>query len=130
MAVKEQIFHYSQGVKNRIRVEIERSEVATLPEAMLIADRMDSLYNNHRGAFIFSNGPSSGPVPMEIGQIPQTYRYKNKRPKAAERRKLMRENRCLVCRKVGHSPSQHRGESSQHGGEDAKTKQTVTVSRH
>ncbi len=33
MAVEEQVFHYSQGLKNRIRVEIERSEVAALPEA-------------------------------------------------------------------------------------------------
>ncbi len=47
MAVEEQ-YSYSQGLKNRIRVEIERSKVATLPETMRIADRMDSLFNNHR----------------------------------------------------------------------------------
>ncbi len=35
-------------------------------------------------------------------------------------RKLMRENRCFVCRKVGHRSSQHRGEASQYRGEDAK----------
>ncbi len=48
MAVDKQIFHFSQGLKNRTRVEIERSEVATLPEAMRIDGRMDSLYKNHR----------------------------------------------------------------------------------
>ncbi len=57
---------------------------------------------------------------MEIGQIPQTYRYKNKRPNAAERRKLMRENRCFECRKVGHRSSQHRGEASQYRGRRCK----------
>ncbi len=67
MAVEEQI---CQELKNRIRVGMERSEAATLPEAMRIADRMYSSSNNRRGAFIFSNGPDSGPIPMEIGQIP------------------------------------------------------------
>ncbi len=41
MAGDEQIFHYSQGLKNKIRVEIERSEVTSPQEAMRIADRMD-----------------------------------------------------------------------------------------
>ncbi len=41
-------------------------------EAMRIADKFESLYNNNRGDFVFSSVPSSGPVPMEIRQIPQT----------------------------------------------------------
>ncbi len=56
MAVGEQIFHYSHGIKNIIRVEIERSEVATLPHTMKTPDSMDSLCNNLRGAFIFLFG--------------------------------------------------------------------------
>ncbi len=34
MANDEQIFHYSQGLKNRIRLEIERSEIKSLTEAI------------------------------------------------------------------------------------------------
>ncbi len=49
MANDEQIFHFSQGLKTRIKVEIERSELTSLSEAMRIADRMDSLYS--RGSF-------------------------------------------------------------------------------
>ncbi len=59
MVVEEKSFHYSQRLKNRIRVEIELSKVATLPDAMMIADRMDSRYNNHRRDFIINNGPGS-----------------------------------------------------------------------
>ncbi len=124
MAVEEQIFHYSQGLKNRIRVEIERSEVAALPEAMRIADRMDSLFNNHRGTFIFNNGPGSGPVPMEIRQIPQTYRYKNKRPNAAERTGALYAERLGI----GHPNIEENHPSIEEKMQ--KTKQTVTVSRH
>ncbi len=111
MAAEEQILHYSQGLKYRIRVEIERSEVNTLPEAMRIADRMDSIYNHYRGPLTFGSGPDSGPVPMEIGQMPQKIRFKWR--SAAERRKLMKENKCFVCGTVGCS-------SSQHPREDAK----------
>ncbi len=64
MAVEEQIFHYSQGLKNRITVEIERSEINTLPQPKRIADRMESLCNNYRAPITFSSGPDSGPVPM------------------------------------------------------------------
>ncbi len=43
MASDEQIFHYSQGLKNRIRLEIERVEITSLTEAMRIAHRIDSI---------------------------------------------------------------------------------------
>ncbi len=46
MARDEQSFHYSQGLKNTIRVEIERSEVTSLQEAMRIADGIDNIYTN------------------------------------------------------------------------------------
>ncbi len=52
MANDEQIFHYSQGLKNRIRLEIERSEMKSLTEAMRIADLIDSIYT--RGTFSLS----------------------------------------------------------------------------
>jgi len=44
MTAAEQIFHYSQGLKTRTRIEVERSEPNTLQDAMKIADRLDSLY--------------------------------------------------------------------------------------
>ncbi len=56
MSVEEQIFHYSQGLENRIRVQIEWPEVATLPMAMSTADTMDSLYINHRRALYLKMG--------------------------------------------------------------------------
>eukprot|EP00171_Calliarthron_tuberculosum_P023648 IDg23648t1 len=88
MVVDEQIFHYGQGLKNRIRVEIERSEVSTLAEAMRIADRMDNLYNSNRGTFTYSSGQSSGPTPMEIGQIPQRPKFRRMR-RPSKRQALM-----------------------------------------
>ena len=73
MTAAEQIFHYSQGLKHRKRIEVERSEPTTLHEAMRIADRLDSLYtgNNTFMGFGAHIGGSDGPAPMQIGTIPQ-----------------------------------------------------------
>ncbi len=94
--------NYSQGLKNRIRVEIERSELTSLSEAMRIADRMDSLYS--RGSFFFQGGPSNGPTPMEIGQVPFKKHYKFVKLSDEEKEKLMKENKCLNVRKKGVVP--------------------------
>ncbi len=66
MANDEQIFHCSQGFRNRIRLEIERSEIKSLAEAMRIADRIDSIYT--RGSFPYQGGFGNGVTTMEIGQ--------------------------------------------------------------
>ena len=73
MTPAEQILHYSQVLKHRTRIEVERSEPTTLQEAMRIADRLDSLYNGNNtfmgfGAHI---GGSDGPTPLLSGTIPQ-----------------------------------------------------------
>ena len=73
MTAAEQIFHYSQGVKQGTRIEVERSERTTLQEAMRIADRLDSLCSGSNPFMRFGthNGGSQGPAPMKIGTIPQ-----------------------------------------------------------
>ena len=48
MAMAEQIFYYSQGLKTRTGIEVERAEPSTLQEAMKITDRHDSLYTNNQ----------------------------------------------------------------------------------
>ena len=55
MSTPEQFFHYSQGLKNRIRIEIERTEPNNLQDAMRIADRIDSLYQSNSGFSSFGN---------------------------------------------------------------------------
>ncbi len=61
MAGDDQVFHYRQGLKNKIRAEIERSEVTSLQEAMIIADRMDNVCSN--STFSFSGSPFNGATP-------------------------------------------------------------------
>ncbi len=73
MAIDEQIFHYSQGLKIRIRLEIERSEITPLTEAMRIADRIDSIYS--WGSFPYQWGFGNGVAPMEIGNVPEKYKF-------------------------------------------------------
>ncbi len=99
MTAAEQIFHYSQGLKTRTRIEVERSEPNTLQDAMKIADRLDSLYTSGQNSFGFgrsNNNHSGGPTPMQIGNIPQ---YRNKRLPYAEKMRRVEKKLCFVCGK-------------------------------
>lgn len=97
MTPAEAIFHYSQGLKHRTRVEVERSEPNNLQEAMQIADRMDNLLApRFGGGFHGGNGmPSDGPVPMQIGNM-NTQRSNN-RLHPAEKKRRIENNLCFVC---------------------------------
>ena len=110
MSTDEQIFHYTQGLKTRIRIELERSEVKSLQAAMKLADRMDHLYDSSNPAnFGIIPNSAQNPTPMEIGNInfQKTLSNKPKRLPHHIWKKLMEENRCFVCKKVGCRASNH-----------------------
>ena len=114
MAPAEQIFHYSQGLKHRTRIEVERSEPTTLQEAMRIAGGLDSLYNGNNtfmgfGAHI---GGSDGPTPMQIGTIPQK-RYN--RLSYAEKKRRIEQGLCFICEKPKCVARNHRGKARYKG---------------
>lgn len=141
MAIDEAIFHYCTGLKNRIRIEIERAQPQSLNEVMQIADRMDNLYTSGY------NAGASGYSPMEIGNIPfnrshsvnnrnninkvnnlrhyrnnsnnysnnhgkfQNKSYYNSNLSWKEKQELRRQNKCFVCKKTGCRASNHRNNS-------------------
>ncbi len=78
MANDEHVFHYSQGLKNRISVELERSEIASVTEAMRIADHIDSIYT--RGSFPYQEGFGNWVTPTEIGNVPRKYKFEKLSP--------------------------------------------------
>lgn len=47
----EQIFHYSKVLQNRVRTEMERSEFSNLQVAIILADRVESLFSNTYSSF-------------------------------------------------------------------------------
>ena len=65
MAQAEQIFHYFQGLKNKIRIEIKRSQPENLSNAMVIGDRVDKVY----GLGDFNGNIQRIPTPIEIGNM-------------------------------------------------------------
>ena len=108
MTLAEQMFHYSQGLKHRTRIEVERSEPTTLQEAMRITDRLDSPYNGNNtfigfGAHI---GGSDGPTPMQIGTIPQK-RYN--RLSYAEKKRQIEQGLCFIFEKPKCVARNHKG---------------------
>ena len=114
MSSEEQVFHYTQGLKNRIRIELERSEINSLQAAMKLADRMDHLYDsgnsmNFKNVSFSARNYQNHPTPIEIGNIPfkKFNANRNKRLPDHVKRQLMEENKCFICRKVGCA-SRHR----------------------
>lgn len=97
MAEDERVLHYSQGLKHKLRIEIERSGVTGLSEAMRVADRMDNIYGRTMSPF-YREGPSNGPVPMEVGNVPTRRRFVKLSPE--EKQKLIKEKMCFVCKKA------------------------------
>lgn len=115
MTPAEQIFHSSQGLKNRTRNEVERAEPQSLQDAMRIADRIDSLYQNTYGAGNFgfgnnsNNGFSDGPTPMQIGNI--NYQRSN-RLSELEKRRCIENNLCCICKKENRYARKHKRNNS------------------
>ena len=110
MSTPEQIFHYSQGLKNRIRIEIERAEPNNLQDAMRIADRIDSLYQSNSGFSSFGNSYSNNsgsnePTPMQIGNM-NSKQYN--RLSFAEKRRCMENNLCFICKKKNCYAAKHK----------------------
>ncbi len=101
MANDEQILHYSQGLKNRMRLEIERSEITSLTDAMRIADRIDSIYT--RGSFPYQGGFGNGVTPMDVPQ-----KYKFVKLSAEEKVQFFTEGKCFICKNVGCRASKHK----------------------
>lgn len=115
MSSEEQIFHYTQGLKNRIRIELERTEINSLQAAMKLADRMDHLYDsgnsmNFRNLSFSAGNFQNRPTPMEIGNIQFSKPKGNKYKRLPDhvKKQLMEENKCFICRKVGCRASRHR----------------------
>jgi len=133
MAQAEQIFHYSQGLKNKIRIEIERAQPENLQTAMIIADRIDNIYGT---TFEFGSSSRNQPTPMEIGNMnfqnrprvnnnfrnnqrsfyssqktgnrkPQINWRLKRRLNWKEIQQFRQENKCFVCDKVGCNSRTH-----------------------
>ncbi len=68
MTEDERLFHYNQGLKHRIRVEIEHSEIDLLAEALRMAHRMDNIFG--RTAFSSNRTNSGGPEPWRLEMYP------------------------------------------------------------
>ena len=117
MAQAEQMFHYSQGLRNKIRIEVERSQPDNLSSATVIADRIDNIY----GSVDFNGNIERGPTPMEVGNMhfqnrPRagSYRQNNARCNInlkqinwREIQEYKKENKCFVCQKIGCNSENH-----------------------
>ncbi len=108
MTEDNRLFHYNQGLKHRIRVEMERSEIDLVAEAMRTADRMDNIYGG--ATFNFHRTNSGVPEPIEIGNVPIKRKFVKLSPE--EKNKPEEENKCFVCQKVGCFAKRHNKRNS------------------
>ncbi len=115
ISLAEQMFLYKEGLKHNIRIEIEKSDPATLHEAMVVADRMDRIYSrrnfgNNYNSFNRNNNNNinSGPTPMEIGNI-------GVRLSEAEKRRRIQHKLCFVCGKPNCIARNHQRNGNRNG---------------
>ena len=100
MSVEEQLFHFTEGLRYKIKVEIEKENPTTLQDAMQLADRMDRISNQQRSSF--SNYSTlNRPVPIEIGNL-------NTRLSDSERRRCIQHKLCFICKKPNCYAAKHR----------------------
>lgn len=116
----ERIFHYSNGLKTKMRIEVGRAEPDTLDKAMRIADKMDSLYYSN-GRYMGQNNGNGvgGPTPMQIGNI-QRRRFNNNFDRRnqlsfAERKRRMEHNLCYICGKANCIARNHYNDGNGQG---------------
>ena len=101
MAINEQLFHYIEGLKYRVKVEVKRIEPTNLQSAMRIADRMDRIYAPQTNNFNRQNTYGQRPTPMEIGNI-------RVRLSEQEKRRRIQHKLCFVCGKPNCFARNHR----------------------
>lgn len=117
MDVKEQLFHYSSGLRRSTQIEVVKADPTSLKEAMQVADRIDTIYASiTRMNDTRSIGPSrmdgssslrpqSGPVPMQIGNM------QSRKLSPQERQRCLSQNLCFVCKKVGCRTANHKSKN-------------------
>ena len=104
------IYWFLRGLKSEIQAQTRTHKPKTLMEAMDIADEADRASSRaYRGPRHGNFGPAksigggSGPVPMQLGAI-QTERVNA--INRTDNMRLRQQNRCFLCRKVGHRQNQ------------------------
>lgn len=96
MATTEEPIHYNQGLKNCIRMEVERSDPNNIQNAMKITNRVDALLTNSYGHYGSGEGGSEGITPMKIGNM--NMKRFNKLS-YAEKKRRVEKKLCFICAK-------------------------------
>ena len=114
----EKLDKFLNGLKPMIRLEVLKSGCANMNDAYRIALNVDSAL--HGAGMLQSQNPlvkSSGPQPMEIGNIQRAPHYQGKsfksknggqnKAKSSQRAKDITNGTCFVCHKKGCRASNH-----------------------
>lgn len=123
MEDSEKKYRYMAGLKRRTQEAVRMRAPKTFEEAVEIAMRFDMVYRPPTMMHGGMGMAASGPAPMELGSISFASRNSRQRPNGhpngqrprpnqrqrqgpklrdAERQKLMADNKCFHCKKVGH----------------------------
>ena len=126
------VYRFLKGLKQDIQSRTRTHKPKTLDAAMDIADEADRANNHaakgHKQSSSSSwsnkpwkqrdrdrggNGSSSGPAPMQLGAVTLS---------AAERTRLMNEDKCFLCKKAGHRARDCPTASKRKGGKFPRRK--------
>lgn len=73
MSAAEQLFYYSERLKTRVTVEVERSKLSDLQDVMIIANKMESLVSSSYSSFGLKDSCNEGTSAEEPTLIRMEY---------------------------------------------------------
>lgn len=115
----EKIDKFVSGLKPEVHLEVRKSRPADFESAAQVALTIDSaLFSTKMHMQSNNGGGSSGPVPMDIGNVESQKPRKGKKttPKgtfgvwSAEKVRDYENGRCFVCHKTGCRAYKHKGD--------------------
>jgi Retrotransposon gag protein len=114
----EALDRFIRGLREKTRLEVEHRDPMTLEEAIIIAERYDSIIFSPRTSPSWrpttSRTYTPGPTPMEIDNV--NARPPPNRSEDPEKIELRRRGACFFCKKVGHIARYCPEKSQKYGG--------------
>jgi len=111
MSEDEKLDKFCAGLKPNIRLEVLKAGPSNMDDASRIALNVDSaLYGI--GMFSSNSSNSSGPTPMDIGNVEGQVNMMGRGQKKSQKQKDIDNNACFVCHKKGCRSWMHNEDGS------------------
>ena len=103
ITAEELLHRFINGLKPLVQKEVDKTEPATLEQAIRLAEKIDYYEMKQRMPIDRFKASRNEPTPMELGTVNTKY-LSNRRSQLSDEKKLelQRKGACYKCEKLGH----------------------------